>query len=218
MQAEFTRRSQRLKELERQKENFAEAKKHNGAEAEKSCEVESLEEGTNGGVEVLGKTETAQTQETNIAKPEDADQAPLTAKELEAVAQIAPKEENGASAQGELVRENGGKERERELSQYRDSKVNLSDSVGALNEGNAHDAVAKSGDAASLSQSLYEQVRHDENVRLKIIGEYLSSIGKTGAPLMAGGVGTLTTPPKKAKSISQAGDMALLYFKKPTEM
>ena len=75
LQAEFTRRSQRLKELERQKENFAEAKKHNGAEAEKSCEVESLEEGTKGGVEVLGKTETAQAQETNTAKPEDADQA-----------------------------------------------------------------------------------------------------------------------------------------------
>lgn len=63
--------------------------------------------------------------------------------------------------------------------------------------------------------SLYEQVCRDEEVRLKIIGEYLASIGKSGAPLMTGGVGLLATPPQKPKNISEAGNMALLYFKKP---
>ena len=53
----------------------------------------------------------------------------------------------------------------------------------------------------------------DENVRLKIIGEYLSSIGKTGAPLMKGGTGAFAAPPIKARSVSEAGNMALRFFK-----
>ena len=77
-------------------------------------------------------------------------------------------------------------------------------------------SVVSSEHAAIDSETLYTQVCRDENVRLKIIGEYLSSLGKSDAPLMRGGVGTLTTPPKRAASISEAGDMALLYLKKPT--
>ena len=78
----------------------------------------------------------------------------------------------------------------------------------------ASTSAASGGEATELPQSLYERVRNNEEVRLKIIGEYLSSIGKTSAPLMASGAGTLATPPKKAKDIHQAGDMALLYFKR----
>ena len=60
--------------------------------------------------------------------------------------------------------------------------------------------------------SLYEQVLADEKLRLKIVGDYLSSIGKSGAPLVKGGVGVLATPPKKANSISDAGKMSLAYL------
>jgi len=70
-------------------------------------------------------------------------------------------------------------------------------------------------DGRGDSGDLYEKVKRNEDVRLRIIGEYLASIGKPHAPLMTGGVGTLTTPPVKANSISAAGDMALLYFKTP---
>ena len=79
-------------------------------------------------------------------------------------------------------------------------------------------SVADSERAATDSQMLYAQVSRDENVRLRIIGEYLASLGKSDAPLMRGGVGIMTAPPKKANSISEAGDMALIYLKKPVEL
>jgi hypothetical protein len=60
---------------------------------------------------------------------------------------------------------------------------------------------------------VYERAKADEKVRLKLIGEYLSSLGKSGAPLLCGGAGALATPPQKAKSIHEAGNMALLMFK-----
>ena len=77
-------------------------------------------------------------------------------------------------------------------------------------------SIAESESEVDLSENLYQKASRDEKVRLKIIGEYLSSLGRSGAPLMAGGVGMLATPPIKPKSISDAGNMALLYFKKPT--
>ena len=67
---------------------------------------------------------------------------------------------------------------------------------------------------AVSSDDLYQRVSRDENVRLRIIGEYLSSLGKVNAPLMRGGASTLASPPLKAKSIDEAGGMALRYFKK----
>ena len=65
--------------------------------------------------------------------------------------------------------------------------------------------------------SLYEQVMADESVRLKIVGDYLSSIGKSGAPLVKGGGGVLATPPKKPSNISEAGNMALAYLRAQKE-
>ena len=65
--------------------------------------------------------------------------------------------------------------------------------------------------------SLYEQVMADESVRLKIVGDYLSSIGKGGAPLVKGGGGVLATPPKKPSNISEAGNMALAYLRAQKE-
>lgn len=73
--------------------------------------------------------------------------------------------------------------------------------------------VAKGKDAGFSEEDLYQAVLQNEEVRLKIIGEYLSSIGKKSAPLCTGGVGTLALPPKKAKTVHEAGGMALRYFK-----
>ena len=63
------------------------------------------------------------------------------------------------------------------------------------------------------SEELYGRVCRNEEVRLKIIGEYLASVGRTAAPLTVGGVGAFATPPRKVGSIGDAGEMALLYFK-----
>ena len=64
------------------------------------------------------------------------------------------------------------------------------------------------------SEELYRLASEDEQVRLKIIGEYLQSVGKTGAPLAKGGNGLLSTPPMKAKTLREAGEMALRWFKR----
>ncbi len=66
---------------------------------------------------------------------------------------------------------------------------------------------------ATVEKPLLERALEDEEVRLKIVGEYLASLGKSGVPLTGGGAGVLATPPKKAATVGQAGDMALLYFR-----
>ena len=63
-------------------------------------------------------------------------------------------------------------------------------------------------------ERLYELATKNEAVRLQIIGDYLSSLSGSAAPLMRGGKGTMASPVEKAKTISQAGVMALDYFKK----
>ena len=63
------------------------------------------------------------------------------------------------------------------------------------------------------SEEVYTNAMQDETVRLRIIGEYLASIGKSGAPLTMGG-GSFAAPPLKARNIAEAGTMALRYFKK----
>jgi hypothetical protein len=71
------------------------------------------------------------------------------------------------------------------------------------------------GKAQGFADDLFEKAVNDEAVRLRIIGEYLSSLGKSNAPITAVGGGRFATPPVKAKTVGEAGDMALLYFRKP---
>ena len=89
----------------------------------------------------------------------------------------------------------------------------VSDTV-EVDKGQNSPPVAENREVEALSSDLlYQKAVGDENVRLKIIGEYLSSLGKTGAPLMRGGAGTLVAPPQKARSVQEAGSMALRFFK-----
>ena len=74
--------------------------------------------------------------------------------------------------------------------------------------------VAKSVDGRIPSDEIYRLATKDEKVRLQIIGEYLRSLGKTGAPITAGGVGALASPPKMIRDIQDAGKMALQLFQK----
>ena len=213
LQAEFTRRSQRLKELEKMVENSEKSEL-----GETRLGVEKLRKNA-----LARKAETkrfdefmANTMKVELAETEEKEESSEPEnKEDKPSKQTSPKEEkneNGRTvyetkplAQGEVpakdIEENG---REKDFEQ-----VGYSKGEGAQN------SVAKSGNAVNPSETLYEQARQNEEVRLKIIGEYLSSLGKAGAPLMTGGVGVFATPPKKPTSISAAGDMALLYFKKP---
>ena len=69
--------------------------------------------------------------------------------------------------------------------------------------------------AGELSEeALYRAASASESVRLRIVGDYLASLKNPGAPLMRGGTGTLAAPPLKARSIDEAGTMALQYFRR----
>ena len=213
LQAEFTRRSQKLKELERKTENFELERQKEAKKAEKLAKnvskIASDEASKDGNIKADG---------LKNLEPVTEEKLPLTDPS------IGENLENGhtmdemnshltdTDLDGEAEKESCEKElSQTQLSIFEDEE---NGDLGEARKGeNSSPSAAKGGDAAAASLSLYEQVQNDESVRLKIIGEYLSSLGKTSVPLMTSGAGTLATPPKKAKSISQAGDMALLYFK-----
>ena len=62
--------------------------------------------------------------------------------------------------------------------------------------------------------SLYERAASDESVRLKIVGDYLSSIGKSGAPLIKGGSGVLASPMKSPQVFSRREAWRWLTFER----
>ena len=180
LQSEFTRRSQRLKELEREADNsYASAE---GGRGEKN------------GAEKLRKSAAQKRAETK-----DFDTFVSELESVRAQTEKTPKtqaEQPEIPIKGELVQDA------------------LESEIG-IEQTNAKPSVAGGRGEETLSDdALYELVQKDEKVRLKIIGEYLTSIGRSGAPLMKGGTGTLVAPPLKPKTIDEAGNMALRFFKK----
>ncbi len=208
LQAEFTRRSQKLKELEKIADNF------------KSGEADEEESG----VEKLRKIASAR---RLAAKEFDRFVAELCALPQSAEKDLKPvtvktsmdASETRAAADEDLA--TIGKEDGLVSNTCTQSKqtVGLEKDEGAFANGEAvNNTVASSvatKENGDTSDDLYAQVCQDESVRLRVIGEYLSSLGKSGAPLTAAGTGVMTTPPMRAKNISEAGIMALQYFKKP---
>lgn len=167
LEAEFTRRSQRLKVLEREAENGkaqqssspkAEATEEEGSEHAEKCAVSATES-----LKTPAAQEARATEAAEVCEPE-----------TERVTLAANREE------GSLLPAVGS---------VRDTENKFAD------------------------DELYSAVLANETVRLKVIGEYLSSIGKKGAPIVKGGTGTLAVQPQRAESIASAGVMALRMFK-----
>lgn len=173
LQAEFTRRSQRLKELERQTQELG-----NSDAQEISAQVLAQ-----GGAEKL----------KNRAKERKAEEA-----RFDSFVQELERKETQSSSLPDVSGE-----------QERTEKVGV-----GLSETREKASVDGEKVGAISSDELFTLVSQDENVRLKIIGEYLSSIGKSGAPLMRSGAGLCVSPSVKAKSIGEAGAMALRFFQK----
>ncbi len=166
LEAEFTRRSQRLRALEKEAEESASREEASGAEKlRKAAEARRAESKQFN--EFVAELDSA------TRERREATQKPSTQEE-----ESLP---NGSIEEGQA----NGEEKE---------------GVATKRENPAQ-------------KTLFERAVEDEDVRLKIVGEYLSSLGKSGAPLTGGGVGVLATPPKKAANVKQAGDMALLYFR-----
>ncbi len=154
LEAEFTRRSQRLKELERKAEN---SRKESG--------------------------------ESAGARPDEAEKPEAAAAE----AALAPKPDS-----------------------YTQGREPASPSVISAGEP-AGAAETRAATEEEIEEALYRAAGNSERVRLKIIGDYLSSLKSADAPLMRGGTGTLAVPCAKPKSIDEAGTMALRYFKKDNQ-
>lgn len=199
LQAEFTRRSQRLKELERLAENSdTEGKATQGKKA-----VEKLRK----------NAEAARVEERAFDR--------FIADVESAGARALPQENQVEEPVSEVRRQEGtAVEKEEFLSaagmEESARKEGLALGGGEAQGGeNMEQSVAKSCESAELTEAeLIKRVQENEGVRLKIIGEYLTSIGKAAVPLMRGGAGTLAAPPVKAKSLEEAGSMALRLFKK----
>ena len=173
LQAEFTRRSQRIKELEREVENF---RAGNGATAiaeklRKSAEARKAEE---------------EKFDAFVAEREQAEVQPSAAQEERTETHLSIGKEQPVGTDGE-------------------ENTTVQTAVSA---------VAGRGDDGLSSQELYERAMKDEGVRLKIVGEYLASVGRKGAPIVTGGAGALAAPPIKPRSIGEAGNLALKMFKK----
>ena len=185
LQAEFTRRSQRLRELEREVDNL---KAGLGKNEKERVGVEKLRE-----IATSKKMQEAEF---------DKFVSDIETANVGAGVSNQNSERPTSSSVGQT---DGGEREETAVGEI----AGLSQPFVATGQ-----QVAETRDSSS---ELYEKVCADESVRLKIIGEYLSSIGKSGAPLMRGGVGMLATPPLKAKSIGEAGDMALRFFKNASQ-
>ncbi len=213
LEAEFTRRSQKLKQLEREAEKFTQ-----GKEQARACN----------GVEKL--------RENALQRRKDALEFDRFIADIQTANACADTQENQNEAvnSADLIkadtRSDGAADAQASAMQTADPKTQ----AAAVQEQNLwKQEVEEDGENASTiektrvasvgqyaksvdlsSDELFEKVNADENVRLRIIGEYLSSIGKTAAPLMHGGTGTLAMPPMKPKSFNDAGNMALRFFKK----
>lgn len=197
LEAEFTRRSQKLKELERTLAKMQEKVEKPTAEKEEQSTTANLEkadenlstDGINAVEPVLGNADgdgkqTAMLEREMLKTAED---APTTGDSGE-MAKVRGSEKVSAS---DGARTDGGfVGREIDLSKHNDRE-------GVLSE-----------------DELYKRATENEGVRLKIIGEYLTSLKRPDAPLMKGGFGTIATPPLKAKTINEAGEMALSFLKK----
>lgn len=243
LQAEFTRRSQRLKELERKTENqnaeISGAKQENvnvlGVEKlRKNAKVKRAQakqfDAFLADIAVEKDAERPVVADSNVSEQENLQTENLQAENSQT--ENAPKEEEmlvKASALDTLDNEKPenvemrdvsaeneeelmAKERERMQSTTRFNH----DTAVVEGQRRAERSVAENGASLLSSEGLYEKVLENEQVRLRIIGEYLASIGKSGVPVTCGNAGILTAPPMRAKSIADAGGMALHYFKTET--
>ena len=209
LQAEFTRRSQRLKELERAAENFKAEQGVDGAEKLRK----------NAGVRKERTKEfdgfVAEIERGFAVEPKKDDGKPTggTDEKVEAVETVKTDENtqtDGASTVGDgnnvpVIARSVEDEEEKV-----EAAISADDGIA---ENNIKKASFDVADGAISDETLYRKALENESVRLKIIGDYLSSVGKTGAPLTMGASGTLATPPLKARSVSEAGEMALRFFK-----
>ena len=211
LQAEFTRRSQRLKELEREAENRRKAEKVS-EESVKPNGVEKLLK--------MAKTRKAESAEFD-AFVEEIERENGKAQEKE----IRLETEGESETEGAGMRINASNEENGEMESGKQTEfIGLENPQKASVEGEETTAMQTGRNGSSVQSAeesegisscdLYNLAMKDEGVRLRIIGDYFASLKKNGAPLTVGGAGAPVAPPLKARSISDAGNLALKWFQK----
>lgn len=204
LQAEFTRRSQRLKQLEREAENFK-------AKSGSASVVEKLRENAE-------KIKTAEKHFDGFIA--DVERANVRARVGDTLDSEKPAEKMAQT--GETQVQEQVQEQMQEQAQI--PSVTSADNVRvgeSVTVEQGEEKTALEGKSVAIrrevqidsSEELYRMANADEQVRLKIIGDYLQSLGKAGAPLVKGGSGVLSSPPMKAKTLREAGEMALRWFR-----
>ncbi|MBQ8659103.1 MAG: hypothetical protein IJ506_08195 [Clostridia bacterium] len=191
LEAEFTRRSQRLKELEKQTDNFGAS---GGNEAEKLLKTAAK------------RKERERAFDAFVAELENKPTAVLGGKPVAPDTQSEPEEKGAEKA--ELVEDKALESETKAEKAEKEVKA-----VGGLVEKNQNMNCRETAEEEDL-ETLYRKASGNEGVRLRIVGDYLSSIQGAGAPITRGGRGLLVAPPQRAKSIAEAGGMALRFFEK----
>jgi hypothetical protein len=237
LEAEFTRRSQRIKELEKEveqwKSGFADSDGSGAEKLRKNAQsrrnaAKEFDKFVNGlgkhsenvdrlekGLEMQGKTEMkSQEKQVKESVGQEEQELALGVETLDdgLAATDLEKDERQPLVAAFTAAENAGQVLKTEVLGNESEQVKA-----ALRESKAVSSVVGERETLS-SDELYTRVCADEKVRLRIIGEYLSSVGKSLPPLTAGGVGAMLAPPIRAKSIADAGSYALQYLKKPFEV
>ncbi len=259
LQAEFTRRSQRLRALEREVENLKETEGLSGAEklrktAQTRREATKQFDAFVAEVDAsTAKTKPISLSEENVEETSsEGGMVAMNVKEQEKISAESKWKGESAALGGNAAQVPFGEEYadgkqesrpleavagERQEKTVRSATVTefalptegangVSSWEQSLGEGAGYAAcpqgkvtgsvplVAGSEPAELSSEALFQKAFDNETVRLKIVGEYLSSLGRSGAPLTSAGAGVLATPPTRAKTVGQAGEMALQYFRK----
>ena len=186
LEAEFTRRSQRLKELERKIEEGQKVESGLAGEVGNDGGCREAEKLTAEGPKESG----AEDLEKVVQPSEEAgDGEVLVGIERNSVTRNTVEDHGCGQGYGESAFSDGEK---------------LNDTVVATSVGNVGSELS--------DDEIYRIANNNESVRIKIVGEYLASLKKAGVPLVRGGVGTVATPPSRARSVTEAGDMALRFF------
>jgi len=238
LEAEFTRRSQRLKELERETENFRGKRNGEGSGVEKLRKNAAVKRAQARAFDAFVAEVNDAAKGKNVASAVEKDARKPVGEGCENAGESDVDVENAAVG---LVMESGVKEGngaavDTAMDTAMDTAVDTADEDtvltteaqktedrtatgnvdGTLQEDVLKEtaSVAENGTETLSAEELYAQAVKNEDVRLKIIGEYLVSLGKSGAPVTASGLGAIAAPPLKARTVGDAGVMALRYFKK----
>lgn len=222
LEAEFTRRSQRLKALEKEAENLRnesgavaenaarEAEKPaNGKEEVASSVAETIERGDKETLAKIGAG--ADRAEADDASPHNLE--PASKPDFECL--NVSESENASESEAEKVEktESGVAEGKAEEVAGAVGRAFVSESEKDVLKSANEEENKGTKDVAATEEELFRAATTNERVRLKIIGEYLSSLSKPNAPLVRGGTGALVLSPARAKTVEDAGLMALQYFK-----